>query len=103
MTTSSLMTKRDFRVPGRHPVGLTWCESALWVADVALELLICLDREFHIVHASESLDTIAPDGAAERIVGRTAEAVFGAELFGREGALRRSLEAQRGPSPSHLG
>jgi len=55
--------------------------------------LICLDRHFRVVHASEGLDEIAGAGAAEAVVGRRVRDLLGEELFGSEGALRLALEA----------
>jgi DNA-binding NtrC family response regulator len=55
--------------------------------------LICLDRHFRVVHASDGLDSIAGDGAAAAVLGRTAGDVLGEELFGVQGSLRRALAA----------
>ena len=55
--------------------------------------LVCLNRNFQIVHASKGLDRIVGHGAAETIIGRPVESVFGNELFGAEGSLRRALLA----------
>ena len=55
--------------------------------------LICLNKNFEIVHASEDLDGLAGDGASERISGLTAAAVLGDDLFGPSAGLRRALEA----------
>ncbi len=55
--------------------------------------LVCLDPSFTIVHASEELDAIAGDGAANAHVGLPAERALGAELFGEGGALREALAA----------
>jgi transcriptional regulator with GAF, ATPase, and Fis domain len=55
--------------------------------------LICLDRDFRIVHASESLNTIAPEGTAQKIVDKPVEEILGSDLFGEGAALRRALEA----------
>jgi len=55
--------------------------------------LICLDRDFQIVHASEGLDGLVAEGTSTLIVGELAEEVLGQELFGESGTLRRALEA----------
>ncbi len=55
--------------------------------------LICLDRRFEVVHASEGLDALAGEGVAGRILGRRAEEILGGALFGPGGSMRRALEA----------
>ena len=55
--------------------------------------LICLNKDFEIVHASEDLDGLAGDGASKRIAGLTAATVLGDDLFGPTAALRQALEA----------
>ena len=55
--------------------------------------LLCVDREFRIVHASPGLDAIAGPGTAERLAGQRVADVFGTELFGENGSLRRALES----------
>ncbi len=55
--------------------------------------LVCLDRDFRIIHASASLSALLGDGAVERIVGRKADEVMGTGLFGIDGSLRRALIA----------
>jgi transcriptional regulator with PAS, ATPase and Fis domain len=55
--------------------------------------LVCLDRNFVIVHASEGLDGLAAEGAAQAVVGKSAREVLGEELFGDDGSLRQALLA----------
>ncbi len=55
--------------------------------------LLCLDRHFEIVHASASLDHLTQPGAAAKIINRPIHTVLGDALFGRDGTLRRALEA----------
>jgi hypothetical protein len=55
--------------------------------------LVCLGPDFRIVHASEGLDRIAGEGAVQAILGKPVEEVFGPELFGPQGAMRRALQA----------
>jgi transcriptional regulator with GAF, ATPase, and Fis domain len=55
--------------------------------------IICLDRSFRVVHASEGLDGLAGEGTARAIVGRPIERVLGDDLFGEQGTLRRALRA----------
>jgi len=54
--------------------------------------LLCLDRSFHVVHASDRLDLWGGPGAAESVVGRPVAEFLGEDLFGAEGPLRRALE-----------
>jgi transcriptional regulator with PAS, ATPase and Fis domain len=71
-------------------------DSMTAVSDVFGSLgraLICLDRDFQIVHASEGLDRLLGDGAHRAIVSQRAEDVLGAELFGESGTMRRALAA----------
>ena len=55
--------------------------------------LICLSPEFQVVHASEGLDRLLGDGAAEGVVGLSAEGLLGKDLFGEGGSMRRALES----------
>jgi transcriptional regulator with PAS, ATPase and Fis domain len=55
--------------------------------------LVCVGRDFRIVQASPSLDHLLCEGAAESMQGRRMGDVFGEQLFGPEGTLRRALEA----------
>ena len=55
--------------------------------------LICLGPDFRVVRASHGIDRLVGEGAAREITGRDAGAVFGADLFGPSGTLRRALEA----------
>jgi len=55
--------------------------------------LICLGPDFRIVHGSGGLDRLAGPRAAEALAGKAAEEVFGPELFGPDGTLRRALTA----------
>ncbi len=55
--------------------------------------LICLDRRFEVLHASGSLDALAGQGVAGKILGRRADEVLGGALFGAGGSMRRALEA----------
>jgi transcriptional regulator with PAS, ATPase and Fis domain len=55
--------------------------------------LICLGPDFRIVHGSGGLDRLAGPRAAEALAGKAADEVFGPELFGPDGTLRRALTA----------
>jgi len=54
---------------------------------------MALDAEFRVRHASERIDGLVGEGAHDSIVGVDAAEIFGDELFGRTGVLRRALEA----------
>jgi DNA-binding NtrC family response regulator len=55
--------------------------------------LVCMNDRFRVVHASDGLERLVGEGAAGSIVGRTAEEVFGSDLFGPAGSMRRALAA----------
>ena len=53
--------------------------------------LVCFNNDFKVVHASEGLDSLLSEGAAGALIGRSAEEVFGEDLFGSNGSMRRAL------------
>ncbi len=53
--------------------------------------LICLGDDFHVVHASAGVDSLAGEGARKRILGVPIERVLGEELLGPESAIRAAL------------
>jgi transcriptional regulator with PAS, ATPase and Fis domain len=53
-------------------------------------ILICLDRDFRVVHTSTSLRDVA--GQQGELNGRPVAELLGSELFGADGALRHVLE-----------
>ena len=55
--------------------------------------LLCLDRNFVVVHASDGLDDIAGPGARQAVEGLPVDHVLGPDLFGEQGVLRRALLA----------
>jgi transcriptional regulator with GAF, ATPase, and Fis domain len=55
--------------------------------------LICLDEDFNVVHTSDGLDGLAGPGAGDMAVGRPAEQILGANLFGTKGSIRHALVA----------
>ncbi len=54
-------------------------------------VFFCLDREFHIIHASASLERFLGVGADREAVGRPIAELLGTDLFGDTGVLRRAL------------
>lgn len=52
---------------------------------------ICLDGEFRIVHVSWLIDRLIGPGASSALVGESAAALLGEELFGAGGPLRLAL------------
>jgi transcriptional regulator with PAS, ATPase and Fis domain len=78
-----------------------WCEreesiAALIAVSAVLDafhrVLICLDSDFRIVHASGSLGRMIGEQNAAQLTGRPVAELLGAELFGPGGALRDALE-----------
>ncbi len=55
--------------------------------------LICLNRDFEVVHASQGLDRFVGEYSAADVQGRSAEEVFGSELFGEGGSMGQALAA----------
>jgi hypothetical protein len=62
------------------------------------QIFVCLDDSFRVVHASSVLDDLLGCGASASAVGRAAEDVLGAALFGAGAPLRRALAAREGRS-----
>ena len=78
-----------------------WCERDESVAaligvsavfDSFHRVLICLDRDFRIVHASASLAKLVGEEIAASLVGQPVHELLGPELFGAGGALRGVVE-----------
>src|SRR6266496_1826608 len=61
------------------------------VFDSFHRVLICLDTEFRVVHASASLGELISEDAVASLIGRPVQELLGEELFGRGGALRDVL------------
>ncbi len=80
------------RAPGEVPQDLPLDELSVVFGSLGRALL-CLDESFCVVHASKSFDLLVAEGVAERLVGRPAGQILGEGLFGRDGTLRRALEA----------
>ncbi len=58
-------------------------------------ILITLDEQFVIIRASRTLDSLAGEGAAARVIGQPIETLIGARLFGPGDTLRESLRQGR--------
>jgi len=78
-----------------------WCErhdaAAALIAVGAVfdsfgRALICLDRDFRVIHTSTDLKDIAGDDAAQSLRGRPVAELLGEELFGSGGVFRAALE-----------
>ena len=54
---------------------------------------MALDADFRVRHVSQQLDTLVGKGAAQALLGKPVETLFGPELFGQGGALREALLA----------
>ena len=54
---------------------------------------MALDADFRVRHVSQQLDTLVGKGAAQALLGKPVETLFGPELFGEGGALREALLA----------
>jgi transcriptional regulator with PAS, ATPase and Fis domain len=77
-----------------------WCErepsiAALTAVSAVLEsfgrVLICLDRDFRILHTSSMLAQLLGADGARALAGSPVAELLGAELFADEGALRQAL------------
>ena len=55
-------------------------------------VVVCLDRDFNVVHASTLLENVAGADVASSIVGRPVAELLGDELFGPGGTMRQCLE-----------
>ncbi len=55
--------------------------------------LICLNSGFRIVHASAGLNHLMGEGTVESVTGKRAADVFGSDLFGPDGSMRKALQA----------
>lgn len=55
--------------------------------------LVCLDRDFNVMHVSARIEALLGVEKARSMVGRPVENLFGGELFGPEGSMRTALAA----------
>ncbi|MGZ5465103.1 MAG: sigma-54 interaction domain-containing protein [Thermoanaerobaculia bacterium] len=78
-----------------------WCEQprtadALIAVSAVMEsfgrVLICLDRDFRIIHTSAVLADMIGAEAVQSLTGRPVAELLGTELFAADGALRDALE-----------
>ncbi|HSP34628.1 MAG TPA: PAS domain-containing protein, partial [Thermoanaerobaculia bacterium] len=84
MTSEPAWCDRDESIAALTAVGA--------VFDSFRRVLLCLDAEFRIVHASQSINALIGDEAAARVTTQTAQELLGAELFAIGGVLREVLE-----------
>ncbi|HEY0593867.1 MAG TPA: sigma-54 dependent transcriptional regulator [Thermoanaerobaculia bacterium] len=56
-------------------------------------VLVCIDRSFMILYASEYLDEVLGAGTSRAVAGMRAEELFGIELMGPGGSIRTALAA----------
>src|SRR4029079_1132732 len=97
VTTRCSSTDEQYRSMGKETV---WCERDESIAalvavsavfDAFHRVLICLDSDFRIVHASTSLGRLIGELNDARLTGKPVEELLGSELFGVGGALRDVL------------
>ena len=53
--------------------------------------LVCLDRDFNVMHVSVRIEELLGEAKARSMMGRPVEELLGAELFGAEGSMRTAL------------
>ncbi len=85
-----------WKLPGPPPLD-PLIEAAMLGVTKALTSIgrgfVCLDSHFRIVHASDLVDRLLRRGISKELPGHGIEELFGSELFGPEGSLRRALAA----------
>lgn len=81
--------------------GVAWCDredvlAALTAVSAVFRsigrILICLDGDFRVVHASTLMTRVAGPVTAESITGNPISDLLGVDLFGESGALRQALQ-----------
>lgn len=55
--------------------------------------LVCLDRDFNVMHVSARIEELLGEAEAKSMLGRPVQELLGAELFGAEGSMRTALAA----------
>jgi len=68
-------------------------EGVSTVSESLGRALVCLNSEFQVVHASVGLNRLVGPGAADAMIGKSVAEIFGEDLFGSDGSLRRALAA----------
>jgi transcriptional regulator with PAS, ATPase and Fis domain len=66
-------------------------EGVSSVFDALGRVFLCLDRDFRVLHASDSIERFLGEGAAAAAEGRGVEALLGDDVLGAGGALRHAL------------
>jgi transcriptional regulator with GAF, ATPase, and Fis domain len=83
----------DGRTPERQILSEQFIHAVSGIFGCLGRALVCLDRNLDVVHASDGLDALAGEGASTEVLGLPAGQLFGEELFGESGSLRRALLA----------
>lgn len=86
------MTDRDFELPPDDLLA-SILEGVSTIFFSLGRSLICLNSSFQVVHASIGLNRFIGDGAVDAVIGRPIERVFGTDLFGPNGSMRKALAA----------
>jgi transcriptional regulator with PAS, ATPase and Fis domain len=55
--------------------------------------IVCLDRDFRVLHVSQRIEDLLGEPKARSMVGRPAEELLGHDLFGPEGSMATALAA----------
>ena len=84
------MTEQDFELPSDDLLAAI-LEGVSTIFFSLGRSLICLNSSFQIVHASVGLDEFLGQGAVDKVIGRPVQEIFGSELFGPDGSMRRAL------------
>jgi transcriptional regulator with PAS, ATPase and Fis domain len=80
------------RTPRRAPASKGLQAAGTLLACLG-QVLLCLDEELRVTHASAALDRWLGDGSAEEVIGLPAEEILGRGLFGPGGVLRQALRS----------
>jgi transcriptional regulator with PAS, ATPase and Fis domain len=55
--------------------------------------IVCLDREFNVLHVSDRIESLLGEQKSRAVVGRPVEELLGRDMFGPDGAMRVALAA----------
>jgi transcriptional regulator with PAS, ATPase and Fis domain len=80
------------RTPPEDALKAAWAGVSAAFASLG-RVVVCLNKDFIVHHASEALDGWLGPGAARALAGKPVEALLGVELFGPSGPLRAALVA----------